>query len=52
VSREIVVDGGSFVSVRLDQELRDQVAAAARKDDRTLTGWIRVAIREKLERDG
>lgn len=34
-----------------DQELLDQCSAAAAADDRTLTSWLVIAAKEKLDRD-
>jgi metal-responsive CopG/Arc/MetJ family transcriptional regulator len=39
----------SRFSLILDRELRTQIAAAARKSDRSAGAFVRVAIREKLE---
>ena len=44
------VIGPERVSVVLDQQLYLAVQHAAWSDDRPMSAWIRVAIREKLER--
>jgi hypothetical protein len=37
------------VMVRLSSELHVEILAAANAEERTISGWIRVAMKEKLE---
>jgi hypothetical protein len=39
-----------WVHLKLPRELQAAVKAAARQDGRTLAGWLRAAITEKLAR--
>ena len=39
------------MSLRLDRQLAERVAEAAARDERSVSGWIRKAIIEKLERE-
>ncbi len=36
--------------LRLEPELKEQVREAAEQDERSMTSWVVVAIKEKLER--
>ena len=39
-----------MVTVEVDQELREAVNAASDAEFRTVAAWVRIAIREKLQR--
>jgi predicted transcriptional regulator len=38
----------TWVSVRLDQNLRDAIEDVARRDQRTISSWVRVQIDRAL----
>lgn len=38
--------------VRVSSTLFERVVAAAKKAEQPITGWVRMAIVEKLQRDG
>jgi len=42
---------GPAIYIRVSPELDERIRLAAKADRRSLGGWVRVAIEEKLERE-
>jgi predicted transcriptional regulator len=42
----------SIVGFEMPADLREALERAARKDDRSLSSYVRRAVRDRLERDG
>ena len=45
-------EDATYISVRILIEDYERVKEIARNDSRTISNWVRIAITEKLERDG
>lgn len=46
-----MADDDKFLTVRLDPDVYEDLRALADRNDRTIAGEVRLAIKERLERD-